>query len=268
MNVATLHPIAPIIGGRTVLALVVCALAASPRALDAQSVERACRVYGLVQDELGAALWNAWVTVRPLDADAGVLAGATSSPAGAFSLEVPGCERVLVEVTLIGYGSASETVTFSGPGEQVRRTYSLTRRPIDVAPLFVDVSRSARLDEVGFYDRAARLDSIRRDYADFFDRREVEGRALAFPSVTAIVNRSRIRFVYGGGNCRAAYYLDGIEIDRRYSFGSWLHHLVGPEDVEGIEIYRALWGAIPDEYRSWRSNVCGLVLIWTKDDGS
>lgn len=229
----------------------------------AQTSEAGCRVFGLVSNDLGIVLSGAWVTVTGLE-DGQFTASTTTSRNGAFSINVPTCQPVLVAVTLFGYGSASESVEFAGPGSSERRTYPLTRRPIGVDPLIVNVSGSVRLAEVGFYDRMARLDSLGRDYADFYDPRQVVGRSRAIHTVGGLAAGSRIRFVYGGGGCRPAFYIDGIELDRKHDFFGWLDHLVKPEDVEGMEIYRSIWAAIPEQYRQWRSNVCGLVLVWTK----
>jgi hypothetical protein len=66
----------------------------------------------------------------------------------------------------------------------------------------------------------------------------------------------------GQGGCLMAVYLDGIRVAGKMTgVDDLVNELVLPQHVAGMEIYPRAVGA-PPKYQS--SNLCGVVLIWTK----
>ncbi len=56
-----------------------------------------------------------------------------------------------------------------------------------------------------------------------------------------------------------------VAVDGLLREGSFQIDLLGPEEIEGIEVFTGI-GTIPPEYSSMRKNAwCGLILIWTRD---
>lgn len=230
--------------------------------------QASCRLIGVVVDDATGqpiASASAWIE----DPETGrFLRGAATSATGAFILEVPGCGRVTLRVEALGYAPATEPIEAPGRGEARAVTVRLQRTPLEVEELKVEIGRSDRLADVGYYARQAWVESTGEDLADFYDPEEVRGRSRAFHSVGTIAERSRIRFMYPlpAACTHPSYYVDGERVRRPFHFWRWLNLVVSPADVEGIEIYRPMHGAIPDEFREANSNVCGAVLAWTKRD--
>jgi len=196
------------------------------------------------------------------------LGGATTSADGRFDFDVRACGAVELHVRMIGYADGLEAVEFEKPGEVRRVTVRLVRTPLELEELRVDVTQSPRLREAGFYARMAWEESTGRDYGQFYDPEEVAGRSASTDEVTAIAMGARLFYMYKPhGLCGGpTFYVDGRRIDpRRPRIFERLDDLLPVENVEGMEIYRPVQGAIPDAFRDPNSNQCGLVLIWTKD---
>lgn len=233
-----------------------CIAAASLRA------QVACRLIGTVVDDAsGEPISSASVWVE--DPESGrFLRGVASSAAGGFQLELPACVPVIMRVQTLGYRPVTEALEAPTGAARVV-TVRLERAPLEVEELDVEIGRSDRLAGVGYYTRQAWVESTGEDFADFYDPEEVSGRARTQHSLTEIVGSSRINFLYPS-SCRPSYYVDGERVRRAFNFSGWLNLLARPSDVEGIEIYRPMHGAIPDEFREANSNMCGAILVWTK----
>lgn len=241
------------------------ALAAGASVLGASSVaaQASCRLSGtVVDDATGQPIASASVWIE--DPDTGrFLRGVASSATGAFLLEVPGCVRSTLRVETLGFGPAAQQIEASPDGEPRAVTVRLERTPLEVEELEVEIGRSDRLADVGFYARQAWVESTGEDFAAFYDPEDVRGRAASQHSVGKIAASSRINFMYPSA-CTPSYYVDGERVRPTFDFYRWLDLLVKPSDVEGMEIFRPMHGAIPDEFREANSNVCGAVLVWTK----
>ncbi|MFV1988800.1 MAG: carboxypeptidase regulatory-like domain-containing protein [Gemmatimonadota bacterium] len=223
--------------------------------------ERACRVLGRVLDTqngepvVNASLW--------LETDDEIfLAGAGSSRDGSFVIETPACETAVLRVRAIGYVEAIQRIPFDAENQTRQVTIRLEPDPIAVEELRVEIPRSLRLRDVGFYARKAWEESTGEDLGQFYDPEEVEGRAASGASVLGIAMIARIRSIYGG--CAPSYYIDGIWFRSVPRAMRMLTYGLRPKDVEGVEIYRAIYGAVPEEFRDPNSNTCGAVVVWTK----
>lgn len=217
----------------------------------------ACRILGRVLDaDLEAPIAGASVWLERGEGPS-FLAGTSTGEDGAFELDVPRCLDGTLRVRMLGYLEAAEPVDFdAGPGDR-SVTIRLGRSPLELEELQVEVPRSDRLAEVGFYTRKAWEASTGRDYGTFYDPEELHTRG-EYLSLLGIVGWDRIRFLYEG--CPPSWYLDGRRLRRP---GLFLE-TIKPEELEGMEVYRAVWGAIPDGYRDPNSNICGVILLWTK----
>ena len=169
---------------------------------------------------------------------------------GWFRLSSPQPGKYFVRANSIGYAvTRSDTVTLAERVElQVELQLSATAVP--VTPLRIVAQRTLRPGHLAaYFDRAewSRKTGLGRVYT----RDEVS--RMGSTRVSSLLSQFPAR-----SNCRYTYMLDNLpmapdEIDRSILM----------EDVEGIEIYRALH-QVPPEY-SHRTS-CGLVMIWTRND--
>ncbi len=223
--------------------------------------ERACKVIGRVLDaQNGEPVVNASIWLETDDEI--FLTGAGSSRDGSFVIETPACETAVLRVTVFGYAEATERVPFDAEGQTRQVTIRLEPDPVAVEKLRVEIPRSLRLRDVGFYARKAWEEATGEDLGQFYDPEEFQGRAASGPSVLGISMLARIRWIYGG--CTPSYYIDGIWFRSSRGAMRMLMYGLQPKDVEGVEIYRASYGAVPEEFRDPNSNTCGAVVVWTK----
>jgi len=229
------------------------------------SEERTCRVLGRVLDAdsgnpiAGASLW-----LESADG-AAFIAGRGSSRDGSYAIETPACEPAVLRVTMLGYLAAAESIDFDGADGIRQVTIRLERDPVAVEELRVEIQRSLRLRDVGFYARKAWVESTGKDLGQFLDPREVEGRSAAIHTVRGIIASARISGIYGG--CPGggpSYYIDGNRFHSDSSALRMLRYGLKPGDIEGIEIYRPIFGSVPEEYRDANSTTCGAIVVWTK----
>lgn len=250
------------------LALFLPFLTGSPLTAQERSAEVAeCRLAGRIVDAAtgepigGASVW----LERPSGVGEGLQAARTVGEDGAYLMDFIPCMSYVLRVSMLGYEAADVSVDMRGGGAY-EATIRMSRAPIELEELRVEVPRSTLLADAGFYARKAWVESTGDDLADFYDPAEVEGRTRAIHTVPALYGRSRIRFIYGPGGClHPSVYIDGRRFrapDRR--FAERLDMRVSTNDVEGVEIYRPMSTAIPMEFRDGDSASCGLVLIWTK----
>jgi hypothetical protein len=62
--------------------------------------------------------------------------------------------------------------------------------------------------------------------------------------------------------------LDGFPLGLRFDDGGSreLHHVVGPRDIQGVEVYRE-FREVPREFSEYATNGrynCGVYLYWTR----
>jgi hypothetical protein len=224
--------------------------------------EPVCRVVGRVLDALtGDAVPNASVWLEGAD-DAAFVTGTGTALTGGFVLETPICDSAVIRVRMLGYVETTVPVTFDSDGQTQRVTIRLELDPVTVETLTVEIARSARLRDVGFYARKEWEASTGKDLGQFYDPDEVEGRSAIGSSALALALRSRIRWVYGG--CSPSFYINGVWYRSQRRAESMLSYGLNVREVEGMEIYRAVHGAVPEEFRDPNSNTCGAVVVWTK----
>lgn len=62
--------------------------------------------------------------------------------------------------------------------------------------------------------------------------------------------------------------IDGRPLPLRFADGGGreLHHVIGPRDIKGVEVYRE-WSEVPPEFQRYASNGvfrCGVYVYWTR----
>lgn len=242
-------------------------LAASAGPVSAQEELEGCSIYGTVIDaESGEAVVGASVWLERTGAGSELIAGRASSGDGTFVFDVPSCEPVRLRVEMFGFEAVETLIDFAGGAGNYQITVPLPRAPIELEVLRVEIPRSLRLQETGFYARKAWVESTGKDLADFYDPDEVSARSETRHTVPAMALTSRIRFVYKG--CMPSVYVDGRLIPgasgNRRRYMERVDRAVRVEDVEGIEIYRSMSAAVPLEFRDFDSTSCGAVVVWTR----
>lgn len=255
----------------TLLLLLACPASASGQATGdtATAGDGRCLIIGRVIDDVdespigNASLW--------LESDV-FIAGAASAANGSFRIETPDCRSGTLNVTMLGYVSAAEPITFDRDGQTHQITIRLVRDPVEVEALEVEIAKSLRLRDVGFYARKAWEESTGKDLGQFFDPQEMEGRSMTGASALGIAASSRIRRMYrahsfGAIQCLPSIYIDGVHF-RTYRRGAaMLAYGLRTREVEGIEVYRPIWGAVPVEFRDNNSSTCGAYVVWTRTGG-
>lgn len=249
----------PGIGSVLLLGLV---LPTSTAAQAEASGDDVCRVFGRVVEAIsgdpvpGVSIWLE-------SGDEVFLVGRQSSTDGSYALEMSACDEALLRATMIGYVDYAEAVTFDAGGRRVV-TIRLERDPVEVEALTVDITQSARLRDVGFFAREAWVEASGKDLGQFYDTEEFAARAAAGASTLGIAMSARVRTIYSS-SCAPSFYIDGVWFRAPERAARWLSYGIQPKEIEGIEVYRAIHGSVPEEYRDPNSNTCGAVVVWTKE---
>lgn len=187
---------------------------------------------------------------------------ALSDQHGRFRFQAVEVGTVELRTSMLGYEPRHDPIVL--PDHQsVAVVIPLARRPVDVAPIRVEV-RSSALMRRGFFERResgyaghffTRADLVERD------ARNLTGLLGSLPGVRRMpagIEGDRIVFerattIAGGGLCEPALFLDGVKSQMR------LYDLIlDPSHVEGLEVYTG--ATIPGRY----NDPCGAVLVWTR----
>lgn len=237
--------------------------------------ESAHLLFTVRRAEDGAPVEHAAITLEPI----GLLGLTDDRGQGQFPRVPPGTWWLTIR--RIGLGEQSDSLVVR-EGADAELEVRLPTRAIPMEPLEVTVTgRSARLTEVGFYERRA---SDRGGFfltADSVERRGFTRVSDIFDFVPGV----RVRTA---DNCRSVY-VDGRTVripirlrrvrDPRSTPGSGaryptmqyytpfpLDHWT-PEEVAGVEVFRQ--GEYPAKYDDYVGGIepgrnCAIVLIWTK----
>ena len=219
---------------------------------------------GTVRDSAGKPIDDALVLL-----DGSTLQARTDST-GRFRLGnvPPGTQTV--EVRLVGLAPGRRTVDVA-PGDTTRVSLTLVRSQLLDAVVVLGARPAGAM-------AAQVADAVRRHRSGvghLFTAEQIAGRAT-IPSVLQDVPGLRIGVVgtadngwvpwmryYGptGGECVPRLYIDGIEHDYPEL------RLLGPDDIEAIEVYRTPTQApffVAGSSHYGRSELCGVVIVWTK----
>ncbi len=170
-------------------------------------------------------------------------------PAGTFSVEARaiGFDPRRVPVDLSSTRAASVQISFTKRVQQLSRVVIMGKRSSrsnDVED-FLRRSRSG----MGHYLLGSD-DILKNSYS-------VTQAMRTMPGVNVVPSGRFGNVVLLRGRCVPAVYIDGMEASDGYES---LDDLVSTQQIAGIEVYAGL-GEVPMQYRS---NGCGVVLVWTK----
>lgn len=237
----------------------------------------------VLDDASGRAIAGALVTLA--DFEGRVRAVVTTDDDGTFRFHEPepAGQTYELRVERVGYGPARATLEFD-PDQPVQVDVILAPAAIPVDSIVVSGRRRGRLADVGFEARRGQGGAI------FIDRSEIDSRTPARVTdllrgqpglrVISIGQEEDVRVgasgrSLSGADCQPAIWIDGSRIRsagvpevNRAPTGSTIRvdpaltELIGPEDIEGIEVYTGPAG-LPVRFRD-RNVDCGVVLIWTR----
>jgi hypothetical protein len=188
--------------------------------------------------------------VSLIDRSGAVRARAITDSAGWFRIIAPAPGQYAVQASTLGYATSTSANIQVAQGIELHIELRLSSRAVPLEPLRVVAERRLRVGLLAqYYDRAqwARNTGMGRVYM----RDDIERMHLT--RVQNLLAQTPPR-----AGCAMTYMLDGLTMSR-----DDIDRSIMPEDVEGVEIYRAKH-QVPVEYSS--RTTCGLVLVWTRND--
>jgi hypothetical protein len=217
-------------------------LALATTGVAAQTVVRGT----VVEDATGEPI--ATVELRVMDAEGETLGSTLSNNQGAFRIELSEGGLVSLSARRVGYAPiVAEALEVAG-GEELELEIRLDPRAIALAPVTVVAQRSFVPSRILEFRERAEL-SQRLGRGRIFMREDIE--RLRPTSAQQLLDTA----LWGIG-CRPVILLDGLPVQGRLT-------AVGPDHIEGIELYRGV-NQIPPEY--YRYGMCGLALVWSRAD--
>jgi hypothetical protein len=196
-----------------------------------------------------------------------VVGSTVSDTLGRFSINAPSRGRFRLQGKRIGYADALTDYVEIPPDERISAELSMSSSPVRVAPLTVEATRSAYLDEHGFY---ARQSVGHGDFitGDQITRRNAQTmsdllRGLRGIKIQRVGYNSEVYFA--GANCYPTIVVDGQTMrwgGRTLGATQPLDDLVRIAHIDAIEAYRGGSGA-PTEFVGPNA-ACGVILVWTR----
>lgn len=211
------------------------------------------------------------VRVTILNAGGRVLGRVESDTAGGFALELASPGRVRLLGERAGYLRSRSGQFFVAAGEEVDLELRMSSAPMTLDPVFVTARQGAArvraLELAGFYEREA------SGFGRFLHRDDIgAGRSANLgqvlrrqPGLDLYMARQGRQLVYftrsqmgvSGAPCIPVIFVDGVKITY-----DDINHVVMPEDVAALEMYRSQ-GEMPPQFFSTEAR-CGLLLFWTR----
>jgi len=248
---------------RTVHVFAWCALtvfvAESARAQDAASagisVAHTYRFTGVVTNPAREPITDAEVTVVT---PASAARSTATDNRGRFDLGEFTAGALSFRVRRLGYEPRTLDVQI-GAGQHAPMEIVLTIIPEELANVTV-TGAPGRLSE--FFLRR----QTRSAFGRFLDQEEIRKKGPRFASdLFRNVPGASIKTNPGGGNAiRIRNCQPMVLIDGQRSPGAELDEVVSPGDIAAIEFYPSSAG-VPAQYLERTNRLCGLILVWTKN---
>jgi hypothetical protein len=222
-------------------------------------------IHGTVTDATGTPVGGAEVAVF-LGSGTQALYTVVSDPKGAFDLIVPAGRLVYVRIQRLGYDSASSTALTLKAGEAIDLAVRLGSRAIVLQDIEVVARKPADWRLRPFLERAAVNRQAGLGY--IWTRADLEREHLPFVSQVVRAVPDRMEALCRG----TALYIDDLPVSEEN-----LDLLVSPEDLEGMELYRA--GEMPADWAARTLVIsrdglleinpdglkpCRLILVWRR----
>jgi len=169
----------------------------------------------------------------------------------------PGDYRL--DVTALGYTTASQAVTLSGHGSLELRV-EIAPEALLLDPVIVTAARPSRLERNGFYDRRNRGlgRSITRLEMESRGMRRIDGVFRMMGGVTVSPTPLGGYQLRMRGGCRPDFVMDGV----RMGPVERIEDVLSVDNLEGIEVFGP--GSVPPQYSR---STCGTVLAWSREPG-
>jgi hypothetical protein len=239
-------------------AILCCCLLAAPAS--AQQIRGR-----VVESGSGSPVRDATITGEALASPRSV--NVVTDSAGRFALPLPFSGVWRLRIEHIAYAAVAADSIAVAPGEQLEVEVTLAPDVIPLEPIVVRSRERARLGRLReFYDRVERGGGggngtfITREDFEQYPGMQLSSHLAMVPGVTIVPvgGNNVVTMRGGGGRCRPAMYLDGVEVGD--DFATMVDHLAHPETLEGVEVYRSGVFA-PAMYGQ---HGCGVVLLWTR----
>ena len=183
----------------------------------------------------------------------------TTDSRGHFNLGEFSPGRLSFRIRRLGYEPRVMDVQIGSGGQNTSIEIALTIIPEELAKVFV-TGAPGRLSE--FFERR----QTRGAFGRFLDQEQIrkQGPLLAselfrnVPGVSVKTNPS------GGNAIRIRNCQPMVLIDGQRSPGAELDEIVSPGDIAAIEFYPSSAG-VPAQYLERGNRLCGLILVWTKN---
>ena len=217
----------------------------------------AAALSGLVVDSLGTPVVGAHVGIE------GTSLGATTDASGSFRLSGVEAGRVTLVARRIGFRPATLSLAVGERGaSQIMVTMEVVAEVL--APVEVEAKREvydARLQ--GFQERSARRTSghfVGRERIERAHSKRFVDILREVPSVRIVTTRAWGTVVYlRGAQCPPVVYIDGFPANA----GPMDLDMIDLSSVEGIEIYAGM-GSVPGEFSTARTDLCGVIAVWSR----
>lgn len=232
------------------------------------------RIHGIVKDvDSGSPLAGARVIVE------GVPGSYATDQDGRFAIPdvLPGTRRITVSRS--GYSARTDSVDVP-PGSFLSLVVELAGEPIPLAPILVSVEpRNLDLELAGFYDRRDREHGVFLTRAAIEERNPVTSVDLleGIPGVRIIREGINRMVVLAGRRamslmqdphaepCYPTVWMNGMLVQQAsYDRPVNLDDLVGPWEIEGLEVYQST-SRIPIQFNV--QGACGVLVVWTRSGG-
>jgi hypothetical protein len=217
----------------------------------------------------GAPVAEAMVRVEAADGTLRAVAFADSSGVAVLRLREPGTYRV--EARRAGYSEGA--VQVEAGGGQTQADIRLARRPITLDTVVAFGRMELERGRDGFERRRATSDGVFLDSAYLQQR---SGRVAyvgdMLAGVPGVYTQRTPRGMTAVRSTRGwqcmVMLLDGRPFALQFPDGGRreLHQVIGPRDIEGVEVYRE-WSEVPPEFQQYASRGryrCGVYLYWTR----
>ena len=184
---------------------------------------------------------------------------ATTDARGFFNFGEFPAGPLSLRVRRLGYEARVMDVQMGAGGENTSIEIALTIVPAELAKVFVS-GAPGRLNE--FFARR----QTRAAFARFFDQDEIRKKGPSqasdlfrnVPGVSVKTNPA------GGNAIRIRNCQPMVLIDGQRSPGAELDEVITPGDIAAIEFYPSNAG-VPAQYLERGNRLCGLILVWTKN---
>ncbi|MDR0786585.1 MAG: carboxypeptidase-like regulatory domain-containing protein [Gemmatimonadota bacterium] len=213
-----------------------------PSELSAQSV-----IHGVVTEDVNGRPVNIAV-LRLLRPDGSEVVQATSESDGSFRMEVADTGLFTLAVSRVGFQPISADSIEVYENDDIELEVRLDPVAVVLQAVTVVAQRQAIPPRILQFRERAALNQ-RAGIGRIWTREDLA--SLRPHSAQDVLDR-----VLWANRCRPLVMLDGLPFEGPMT-------MLGPDEIEGIEVYRGVT-QIPPQY--YRYGMCGLAMVWSRHD--